>query len=101
VCCARDTADSSITHWIRFHASVYLLVYCLGLDPAKPLYENSGPEDRLDINDALFVDVMHTNGGQNGILKSLGNIDYFPNGGKKQPNCGKSDKGMLWKTCVS
>lgn len=79
-------------------ARSYLSAYCLGLDPAKPLYENSGPEDRLDVNDALFVDVMHTNGGRNGILKSLGHIDYFPNGGKKQPNCGKSDKGTTsWK----
>lgn len=29
MCCASDTADSSITHRIRFHASVYLLVNCI------------------------------------------------------------------------
>jgi len=69
--------------------------FALGLDPAKPLYEKSSPEDRLDINDALFVDVMHTNGGKNGILKSLGHIDFFPNGGQHQPNCKKFDEKSM------
>lgn len=64
----------------------------LGLDPAKPMYENNEPEDRLNVTDAIFVDVIHTNGDKNGILKSLGDIDFFPNGGKQQPNCGKLDK---------
>lgn len=76
---------------------IILNVFCclhsiLGLDPAKPLYENSGPKDRLHITDAIFVDVIHTNGDKNGLFKSLGHIDFFPNGGKVQPNCGKSDK---------
>lgn len=53
------------------------------------MYEKSGPEDRLDKDDAYYVDVIHTNGDKNGILKSLGNIDFFPNGGKSQPNCSK------------
>lgn len=68
--------------------------YIQGLDPARPLYENSDPQDRLDKDDANYVDVIHTNGDQNGILRSLGNIDFFPNGGKSQPNCPKvQDKG--------
>lgn len=53
------------------------------------MYENNSPEDRLDINDAYYVDVIHTNGDKNGILRSMGNIDFFPNGGKSQPNCPK------------
>lgn len=73
--------------------NVFCCVYfILGLDPARPLYENSDPKDRLDVTDAKFVDVIHTNGDKNGLFKSLGHIDFFPNGGKVQPNCGKSDK---------
>ncbi|CAI6367379.1 unnamed protein product [Macrosiphum euphorbiae] len=63
-----------------------------GLDPAKPQYENKGPADRLYITDAHFVDIMHTNSGNNGFTKSIGHIDFFPNGGKRQPGCGFSDK---------
>ncbi|XP_026810205.1 inactive pancreatic lipase-related protein 1-like [Rhopalosiphum maidis] len=63
-----------------------------GLDPAKPMYEKSSSEDRLDETDAIFVDVIHTNAGQNGLDKSIGDIDFYPNGGKKQPNCEKLDK---------
>lgn len=62
------------------------------MDPAKPLFKNSDPKHRLDVTDAKFVDVIHTNGDQNGLFKSLGDIDFFPNGGKVQPNCGKLDK---------
>jgi len=57
------------------------------LDPARPLFENNKPEDRLNATDAIFVDVIHTNGDKNGIFKSLGDIDFFPNGGKSQPHC--------------
>ncbi|XP_060863486.1 inactive pancreatic lipase-related protein 1-like isoform X2 [Metopolophium dirhodum] len=64
-----------------------------GLDPAKPMYEKSGPDDRLDMTDANYVDVMHTNAGQNGLNKSIGHMDYYPNGGTKQPGCvERSDK---------
>ncbi|XP_015373145.1 PREDICTED: lipase member H-B-like [Diuraphis noxia] len=67
-----------------------------GLDPAKPEYEDKGPEDRLYITDAHFVDVMHTNTAKNGFEKSIGHIDFFPNGGKTQPGCKSSDKGNVF-----
>ncbi|XP_022170469.1 pancreatic lipase-related protein 2-like [Myzus persicae] len=63
-----------------------------GLDPAKPQYENKGPNDRLYITDAHFVDIMHTNSAKNGFTKSIGHIDFFPNGGQRQPGCGSSDR---------
>lgn len=70
----------------------------LGLDPARPMYENSNPADRLNVSDAIFVDVIHTNGDKNGIFQSLGDIDFYPNGGKRQPFCGNSDKSKsIWK----
>lgn len=39
------------------------------------------------MTDANYVDVMHTNAGQNGLNKSIGHMDYYPNGGSKQPGC--------------
>ncbi|XP_025413213.1 pancreatic lipase-related protein 2-like isoform X2 [Sipha flava] len=63
-----------------------------GLDPAKPMYEKSDPQDRLDFTDAQYVDIIHTNGDQNALFEALGHIDIYPNGGKSQPNCGKMDK---------
>lgn len=71
------------------------------MDPARPMFEDSAPEDRLDIDDANYVDVIHTNGDKNGILKSLGDIDFFPNGGKFQPNCPKiRDKSKYKDICL-
>ncbi|CAL4157491.1 unnamed protein product, partial [Meganyctiphanes norvegica] len=63
-----------------------------GLDPAGPLFYSSGPGQRLDKSDALFVDVIHTNGGTliercQGLYKPVGHIDFYPNGGQHQPGC--------------
>ncbi|KAJ4430891.1 hypothetical protein ANN_19482, partial [Periplaneta americana] len=33
-----------------------------GLDPAGPLYEGNSDEVKLNVNDAAFVEVIHTNG---------------------------------------
>ena len=46
----------------------------------------------LDPSDALFVDVIHTNGGYDGwghlgYLGSCGHVDFYPNGGSAQPAC--------------
>lgn len=63
-----------------------------GLDPAWPSFENAAPEDRLCSNDANFVDIIHTDAGSAGYAKSLGHIDFYPNGGgKKQNGCSSLD----------
>ncbi|XP_053996741.1 pancreatic lipase-related protein 2-like isoform X1 [Hylaeus anthracinus] len=59
-----------------------------GLDPAYPLYKNTGREGHLTAADATFVDVIHTDGGNFGFPNPLGHVDFYPNGGKPiQPGC--------------
>ena len=63
-----------------------------GLDPAGPLFENVPPSIRLDPSDACYVDVIHTNAGSLptlglGIRRPCGNVDFYPNGGSRQPEC--------------
>uniref|UniRef100_A0A2K5IZS3 Lipase domain-containing protein n=1 Tax=Colobus angolensis palliatus TaxID=336983 RepID=A0A2K5IZS3_COLAP len=61
-----------------------------GLDPAGPKFSRKPPYRRLDYTDAKFVDVIHSNSNGLGIREPLGHIDFYPNGGKKQPGCPKS-----------
>jgi len=63
-----------------------------GLDPAQPFFDLAGPEQRIDKDDAEFVDIIHTNSGMiwDGCLsikKSLGHADFYPAGGVHQPGC--------------
>lgn len=65
-----------------------------GLDPAGPLFEwpyIDPNEEKLDAGDAEFVDVIHTNADEMGISDPAGHVDYYPNGGKRQPGCGSSN----------
>ena len=45
----------------------------------------------LDITDADFVDIIHTNGGNDddhmAIFETIGHVDFYPNGGQDQPGC--------------
>uniref|UniRef100_A0A4X1UKK5 Lipase domain-containing protein n=1 Tax=Sus scrofa TaxID=9823 RepID=A0A4X1UKK5_PIG len=61
-----------------------------GLDPAGPQFSGKPSNGRLDYTDANFVDVIHTDTNGLGIKEPLGHIDFYPNGGKKQPGCPKS-----------
>ncbi|CAF1000935.1 unnamed protein product [Brachionus calyciflorus] len=69
-----------------------------GLDPAGPLFENTDPIVRLDPSDAVYVDIIHSDGTANlllglGLSQPIGHSDFYPNGGKNQPNCpANSDK---------
>lgn len=65
-----------------------------GLDPAGPEFGGSltGTECKLDRTDAMFVDVIHTDGeiiiaGGFGLMDELGHQDFYPNGGYSQPGC--------------
>lgn len=76
-----------------------------GLDPAGPLFENYDPRVRLDSTDADLVDVIHSNGekiymGGLGAWAPMGDIDFYPNGGRMQKGCTNLFVGavsdMIW-----
>lgn len=58
-----------------------------GLDPAKPLFILAPDDHRLSKADAMFVDVIHTDVLQRGILQPIGHADFYVNGGIEQPGC--------------
>lgn len=59
----------------------------LGLDPALPLFITGNREHKLDKSDALFVDVIHTDGFGDGKIERSGHVDFYMNGGVNQPGC--------------
>lgn len=60
----------------------------VGLDPAGPLYTVANRDNRIDAGDGDHVQIVHTNGGLLGFGSSIGDADYYPNGGSSQPGCG-------------
>jgi phosphatidic acid-selective phospholipase A1 len=59
-----------------------------GTDPASPSFQNLPIDSRLDATDATFVDIVHTNQGEFGYVGTLGDADFFINGGGPiQPDC--------------
>ncbi|CAF1315271.1 unnamed protein product [Adineta ricciae] len=95
-----------IGHSLGAHVSSYVgrdfhnLGRISGLDPAGPEFYNSLISDRLDPSDAIFVDVIHTDGAPRvqsgfGHLDALGHVDFYPNGGSAQPTCGSNTGDVL------
>lgn len=80
-----------------------MFYFCFpGLDPASPIFKSQlllQPNRKLDSSDAIYVDVIHTDGSGLfadgfGLLQSLGHADFFPNGGRTQPGC-KEGRGAV------
>ncbi|KAL3869077.1 hypothetical protein ACJMK2_041803 [Sinanodonta woodiana] len=70
------------------------------MDPAQPDFENHPAPIRLDENDAIFVDAIHTNGapissGGAGLMQQVGDVDFYVNGGETQPSCPSAIGGAL------
>ncbi|XP_076659578.1 pancreatic triacylglycerol lipase [Halictus rubicundus] len=59
----------------------------IALDPAKPMFENNGPNDRVDRTHARNVQVVHTCAGLLGMNNAVGTSDFYANGGRNQPGC--------------
>ena len=62
------------------------MIFLSGLDPASPNFYFAKNAFRLDPNDARYVDVIHTDSTFR-IFLNLGHIDFFVNGGFRQPGC--------------
>lgn len=58
-----------------------------GLDPSRPFINMNVKAGRLSDDDAVLVDVVHTNAGYLGEQAAIGHLDFYANGGKKQPGC--------------
>ncbi|XP_054266985.1 inactive pancreatic lipase-related protein 1-like [Macrosteles quadrilineatus] len=97
-----------IGHSLGAHALSYVsakiknIARLTGLDPAQPGFEGAHPDTRLNPSDAMFVDVIHTNADHFitclglGMMTPVGHVDFFVNGGQKQPGCW-FNKGILWE----
>ncbi|XP_078317695.1 pancreatic lipase-related protein 2-like [Crassostrea virginica] len=71
-----------------------------GMDPAEPDFEHLSPGIRLDPADANFVDIIHTNGAPisslgYGLMQVSGHVDFYVNGGEKQPGCQNQITGFF------
>ncbi|XP_019559646.3 pancreatic triacylglycerol lipase-like [Aedes albopictus] len=68
-----------------------------GMDPAEPMFSDTDPIVRLDLSDAKFVDIIHTDAtpwverwprpGGLGMYQAIGHVDFYPNGGSNQAGC--------------
>lgn len=80
------------------HLSSVSIGRITALDAALPLFADVGDEERLSKDDAELVVAIHTDGGVNGFLNPIGDIDFFPNGGKRvQPACVILDVLCKWQ----
>lgn len=59
----------------------------IGLDPSRQLFNENMSGNRLSAGDARLVEIFHSNGGQLGVFQSYGDIDYYINNGRTQPEC--------------
>lgn len=67
--------------------SMLRMISFAALDPALPNFLFAGTGSRVSRGDANYVQVIHTNGGFLGYKSSIGDADFFPNGGRKQTGC--------------
>lgn len=67
----------------------------VGLDPAYPLFTKKNTDSRLSVNDAEYVQAIHTNGGHLGLSYPVGHADFYPNWGRDQPGCSGFKTGII------
>lgn len=59
----------------------------VALDPVLALFNENMSGNRLSTGDAQLVEVFHSNGGQLGMFRPIGDTDYYINNGRTQPEC--------------
>ncbi|XP_062132030.1 pancreatic triacylglycerol lipase [Drosophila sulfurigaster albostrigata] len=69
----------------RTHSKVS---HITALNPSKALFLTPDVKQRIDPSDAEFVDVIHTDVMVLGLMQPVGHVDFYPNKGVVQPNCG-------------
>lgn len=69
------------------YKSIVAYISLAGLDPAKPMFIFASGDHKLGKDDAEFVDVIHTDILQRGVLAAAGHVDFYVNGGIEQPGC--------------
>lgn len=60
----------------------------VALDASNNLFSIDEPQQRVAVGDAVYVESIHTNTGQNGFDQPLGDASFYPNFGNRQPGCG-------------
>lgn len=110
---SKNLTDSTTTHLVGFSIGSHIagligkrvngtLAKIFALDPAYPLYYRRNSNDRLDVNDAEFVQVIHTSGNFISFEDSVGHVDFYPNSGKlPQPLCLHSNRGTAGMEFIS
>lgn len=73
-----------------------------GLDVGSPYFREVSPRVRLDSQDAILVDNIHSNAGENflqglGSKEAVGHLDFFPNNGNHHPGCEIFSKEKVWR----
>ncbi|XP_077301148.1 phospholipase A1-like [Arctopsyche grandis] len=86
-----------------------LLPRIIGVDPAGLCFKGADSSNRLDKNDAAFVQVLHTGGIGFGLMSPIGHADFYVNGGRKQASdnaplcfvwCSHTRSIYIWKYSV-
>ncbi|XP_042897767.1 inactive pancreatic lipase-related protein 1 [Parasteatoda tepidariorum] len=74
-----------------------------GLDPAGPYFEDTDPRVRLDPDDAVFVDVIHTDSPPSaqvaGMLQPAGHLDFYPTPGWRRTGCNMLEGIKSFRRC--
>ena len=82
-------ASAQLFHMCLMLMRLSLHIRCstfLGLDPTGSLFKDN-PKAGLQRTDADFVDVIHTDGAGYGMRRAIGDVDFYPNGGRQQTAC--------------
>lgn len=58
-----------------------------------PLFITRSGEKKLSLDDAHFVDIIHTNAATRGYWSAIGHVDFYVNGGYTQPGCTEAEYG--------